>query len=223
MTATAIAPFFRFDGSLVDLAGVRPEDISFAEMAATLSRIARWTGHHTEACAFSVAQHSVMGADAIFAESEDHILAGCFLLHDGHEYLIGDQSRPVARLTGHYLARLFRFHGFAEDVSAFAEEVTGEAIAAMKADIDRAIYAAAGIGYPHLYPEYARRVRQMDERMIRAEGIALYGRRAGAHLPAARLPAPKLRTPIEPWPAMKAEMAFIDRLETYLRIAVRPS
>lgn len=217
-----IVPSFRRDGTVMDLAAPQVSDIDFAEMAAGLSKIARFNGRY--ACAaYSVAQHSVFCADALYAETGDAVLAGCGLLHDGHEYLFGDQPKPSAALIAVNVASIMRDGGFAPDVAEGAAQAVTEAIAAAKATLDAAIFGAAGVGYPRLYPAYVRQVHDMDERMLRAEALALFGRKAGAHLPAARRPAPKLTSPIEPWGAGKAEMAFIDRLERYLGIVVRPA
>lgn len=218
-----LVPSFRPDGSVMDLADVGAADIDFAEMAAGLSKIARFNGRY-RCPSFSVAQHSIMGADALFAETGDQVEAGCFLLHDGHEYLIGDTPIPAVNLFCRMLGHRLRSHLQIEGDSADAiVEAMREAIAIAKSTIDRAIYRAAGIdGYPRLLPAYERSIKRMDERMLRAEGIALFGPRAAAHLPAARLPAPRLVGAIQPWGPMKAEEAFLDRLERYLGIAVRP-
>lgn len=217
-----IIPSFRRDGTVMDLAAPQVSDIDFAEMAAGLSKIARFNGRY--ACAaYSVAQHSVFCGDALFAETGDAVLAGCGLLHDGHEYLIGDQPKPTSELIAVNVAGVLQHWGFAPDIIERASQAVAEAIDAAKRAIDEAIFTAAGVGYPHLYPAYVRQVRDMDERMLRAEALALFGRKASAHLPAARRPAPKLTSPIEPWGAAKAEMAFIDRLQRYLGIVVRPA
>jgi len=96
----------------MDLAAPQVSDIDFAEMAAGLSKIARFNGRY--ACAaYSDAQHSVFCADALYAETGDAVLAGCGLLHDGHEYLIGDLTRPFASLIAVNVAAVLRDGGFA--------------------------------------------------------------------------------------------------------------
>ncbi len=206
-----IVPSFRPDGSVVDLTAIAPADIDFGEMASALSKIARFNGRY--GCeAYVVAQHSVFVADALFAETGDAVLAGCGLLHDGHEYLIGDLPSPTARLIAHEVAVCG---------SPTLGDMVRDAIERMKTRLDGAIFAAAGIGYPQHYPAYVRQVKDMDERMLRAEGLSLFGKRAAAHLPAQRRPVPPLRHPVAPWGPMKAELAFLDRLEKYLNIVVR--
>ncbi len=207
---------FRGDGSVVNLAALEPADIDFGAMAASLSKLARYNA----ACrceAYSVAQHSVMGADALMRETGDAVLAGYFLLHDGHEYLIGDITRPVAQLLDHVYAaeqrRRFQYRGNILSVRT--------AIDVIKASMDAVIHQAAALPPLANMPLYARQVSGMDERMLRAEGLALFGQRAAEHLPAEDLPPPKLTGAIRPWGAMKAELAFVDRLDRYLNIIAR--
>lgn len=201
----AINPAFLPDGTVLDLRHVRAGDISFADMANALSKIARFNGIY-RCPAYSVAQHSVMGADALFAETGDAALAGYFVLHDGHEYLTGDITRPMADFIGHFLPA----------------GVLKPALDAAKAVLDAAIYAAAGLPDLANMPAYRRQVKDMDERMLRAEGLALFGPQAGKHLPAADRPAPRLTGAIRPWAPMKAEEAFVERLGKYLGIDARP-
>jgi 5'-deoxynucleotidase YfbR-like HD superfamily hydrolase len=88
---------FRPDGSVRDLAAPDPVEIDFFAMANALSKIARFNGSNP-GIAYSVAQHSVMGAEAAFNETGDTRLAAWFLLHDGEEYLLGDKPTPAQRL-----------------------------------------------------------------------------------------------------------------------------
>lgn len=200
-----IAPSFRPDGSVMDLANVLPSDIDFAEMAAGLSKIARFNGRYSCA-AYSVAQHGVFVADAIYAEHGDAYAAGVGLVHDGHEYLIGDLTSPTVAFLAH-----------------LAGQHVSEAIDSAKATLDAPIMIAAGVSAGGEIPASVREiVRDMDARMLRAEASALFGPVAVKHLPASRRPAPRLKSAIESWGAAKAELAFIDRLGRYLGIHVRP-
>lgn len=210
-------PNFMTDGSIMDLADPRAEHIVFAEMANGLSKIARFNGRYT-AIAYSVAQHCVMGADALFNETGDTALAGYFLLHDAHEYLLGDISRPMALLVGIMLGDELWGKGISHKNAATALR---NSIEAAKASVDLAIYSAAGIPPLDRMPLYRRVVAEMDERMLVAEARVLYGARAAVPLARNDLPAPKLTGAIKPWGAMKAEEAFADRLERYLGIVAR--
>lgn len=217
-----LAPTFRRDGTVMDMADLKPGDVDFAEMAAGLSKIARWNGRY--ACAaYSAAQNAVFVADALFAESGDSQLAACGLLHESRAYLIGDPQPSTTALVALLCAQALRGENYAPDFAERAGQAVHDAIATVHGSIDRAIFGAARIDYPRLYPLYVRQVKDMADRVQRAAGIALFGRKAGPHLPAARRPAPRLTQAIEPWGAAKAELAFLDRLERYLGIVVRPA
>jgi uncharacterized protein len=189
--------------SLLDLAAVKPEDIDFAEMANALSKIARFNGINAQS-AFSVAQHSVMGADSLHRETGDALLAGYFLLHDGHEYVIGDITRPAVALIDHHIRKASGKAGQAS--------LAKQALAAAKAEIVAAIFAAAKL--PPLAGMAARQVGEMDERMCAAEAHALFGTFGNLNC---ALPPPKLIGAIRPWGALKAEEAFVDRLRRFRR------
>ncbi|WP_376704723.1 hypothetical protein RQ479_08230 [Mesorhizobium sp. ISC25] len=212
-----MVPIVMLDGQIADLADMKVDQIDFAHIAATLSKTSRWTGRHRGA-ALSVAQHCVMGADALFRESGDGVLAGYFLLHDAHEYLLGDIGRPavldIDLKTAEYLIE--------KGVSAeIAHGAVAEGTNRSKRALDIPITEAAQLPPISRMPLYARQVAEMDERMCMAEARALYGAKGDFPLVRCDLPMPKLKSPIEPWGAMKAEIAFLDRLERYLGLIVR--
>jgi len=199
---------FRPDGTVFDLLAVNPSDIDFAEMANALSKVNRFNGRNPGP-GYSVAQHSVMGADAMFAETRDHALAAAFLLHDGHEYLIGDIVTPAIR-------------AIAVTAGLDYGGTVLEAKARLKERLDRAIFAAIGMVAPHLMArDRADLVHAMDWRMFDAEIIALLGEAARTRRLAPHLPAPKLTGAIRPWGPAKAETAFLDRLKRYAGLDVR--
>jgi len=202
---------FNPNGTVMDLTDPQASDIDFADMAGTLGKIARFNGI-CRGPAYSVAQHCVMGADALDHETGDKILAGYFLLHDGHEYRFGDWTRPSVMAIAHR----------AEAIQPGAGTAIVIAIERQKDAIDHAIWDAAGVAPLHRVPLYARQVKDMDARMLRAEGLALFGPKAGQHLPAANRPPPRVTGSFhKPWPAEKAREAFLDRLERYLGIVAR--
>lgn len=200
-------PSFCPDGSVLDLAALGPADIVWPEIAAGLSKIARFNAR-PGGPAFSVAQHCAMGADALFHETGDPIAAGYFLLHEAHEAYLGDIPRPTAELLKLRLGR---------SAAPFAR-----ALQRIKQEIDTAIYGAANLSPPHLAPMHGGLAAAMDERMLRAEALALFGPRAGAHLGAADLPPPKLTGALKAWGPIQAEMLWLERLSRYLGIAERP-
>lgn len=209
-------PSFRANGALFDLVAFAPTDVDWSDAAARLARVIRFNGHPR---GLPVAQHCVMGADALMRETGDQVLAGYFLLHDGHEYVIGDQTRPAALDLGHFTEAVLAERGVP---SARLRGAVAEAIRRSKAAKDAAIHAAANLPPIDRMPIYRRQVAAMDERMLRAEGLVMFGQAAAAHLPAADLPPPKLAGPLSPWGAAKAELAWLERLDRYLGIVARP-
>ena len=205
---------FRPDGSVLNLAALTPADIDFAAMANALSKIARFNGIYRDP-AYPVAQHCAMGADALFSETGDTIAAGYFLLHDGHEYLLGDWTRPAVQLLDHHLSAIMLESGIALKAGI------RKAVTRARDHADAAIFAAASLGTLKGQPRYRRLVADMDDRMLRAEIVALFGQKAARHAPAADRPPPKLTGAIRPWGACKAEEAFLDRLDRYCGVFVR--
>lgn len=193
---------FRPDGSVFDLAAPHIEEVDFVAMAANLSKIARFNGT-PRGLAYSVAQHSIMGAEAILQETGDQLLAALFLLHDGHEYLIGDITRPAQKL----LAGVLEGEGKLTSIRFQA------ALDTIKFEWDMAIYAAAGLPTPEIWTNRQRdAVKAMDERMLQAEIAALFGHQAERNISGKPARPLKTRGAITPWPAMKAEEAFFTLL-----------
>lgn len=186
-------------GRAFDLVAPRPEDVDFAvDVPEALARIARFAGH-CRAGAYSVAQHCVLGAEAILAETHDPALARAFLLHDAHEAYCGDIPSPVVAAL----------EAIAYDTRGGPARVAArDTIRSLRDRIDAAIYTAAGIDWPlpHLV---ADRVRVWDIAMLAAERRQLLG-------PAPRLWAPeiedaspaKLRRRLTVWPWTQAADAW---------------
>ena len=85
---------------IIDLSNPKESDINVAFIAQVLSRIPRFNGLTGNYGAYSVAQHCVIGAKAIYCATEDWKLAFRFLLHDAHEAFLGDITRPVQKCFG---------------------------------------------------------------------------------------------------------------------------
>ncbi|MBK0022175.1 hypothetical protein IAE29_12655 [Ochrobactrum sp. S46] len=193
---------FSQDGSLMNLAKPTENDVHWQTIGNALSKIARFNGIYN-CVAYSVAQHSVMGADALINETGEPVLAGYFLLHDAHEAWIGDQSRPAAELLA---VELFCTHGIPH---CWVQD----AIKSIKARLDFPIFQKAGL--PPVVPQI---VHDMDNRMLQAETLALFGMTGYQNLGGPKLPSPKLTGAIKPWGAAKAEEQWLDRLSRYLGI-----
>jgi hypothetical protein len=198
----AVVECFRPDGSLLDLAAPDPLEVDFSAIAGTLSRIPRFNGTPSS-IGFSVAQHCMMGAEALLNEGVDEVTALLFLLHDAHEHFIGDWTFPAQRLVSEVLQFGFGDPGWFD-----------LAMRNIKSGWNTAIYAAAGTLTPDAWTKKQKAaVSLMDQRMLVAETAALFGREAVANLalsPALRdAPPPKFRGGLKPWGAMKAEEAFV--------------
>ena len=196
---------FRPDGSVRDLAAPDPAEIDFFAMANALSKIARFNGSNP-GIAYSVAQHSVMGAEAIFNETGDDRLAAFFLLHDGEEYLLGDKPTPAQRL-----------------LAAHADQAGPQGRGSsvhwqwnwIKAKWREAGWQAAALGLPDSSQQ--AHIDDYDRRMCNAEMLALFGPAARAQqlLVANREPL-KLKGGIRPWAAMKAEERFVETAKRFI-------
>lgn len=206
--ATSPIPSFRADGSLMDLAAPQAAEVNFAEIAAKLSVIPRFAGSRIGP-AFSVAQHCVMGTEALLNEDADGRTAALFLLHDAHEGLLGDNIVPSTDLI----------EATMREADPKAAALYRRIVEMVKASWDEAIYSAAGLPVPTAWTNSQKSlVRQMDRRMAAAEARALCGPRAIEFYPLDRYPKPKFRGDlklIKPWGPMKAEEAFI---ETFKRL-----
>lgn len=177
------------------------------DIAEALGRIARFTGH-VRSGPYSVAQHCVIGADAVFRDTKSRSAAAAFLLHDAHEAYLGDIATPIVQaliervrfLEGHILG-----------------DVVSKSLKSLKATIDREIYRAAFMGLDGCPAEFRDLVKIYDVRMLVTECAHLLG------------PAPKpwgapydtaepLRIvgKITPWQWHHAADEFRDRLRKYL-------
>lgn len=182
---------FRADGSVFDLACPRAADVDLRMIAGRLSRLARFNGA-PETGAYSIAQHCVLGARAIEAERKDPFLATLFLLHDAHESVLGDETRPKSALLDAIIP------GYA----AVLERV--------KAVWDDVIYDAFGLPGPSRWTRVQQdAVSAMDGRMAAFEARILLGEKSASQFP--RWAQPRgIADGFRIWPAVKAEMEFVD-------------
>lgn len=177
-------------GSVIDMAQPDAGVVCFHEIANTLSKVARFNGRNGGP-ALSVAQHCTMGAQAMINERRGTLPARLFLLHDAHEWILGDLITPAAQL---YAKRA-------------GSPLLLDVIAECKAGWDEAIYEAAGLPGPSGWTNLQRKlVKDMDGRMLVAEAIALFGPDAAAKFP--KWNRPKTTGEIKPWKAERAEREF---------------
>ena len=203
-------------GRAMDLDAPTPGMVDlFGEVAEALARLPRYGGH-TPSGVYSVAQHSVLGADAILEETGDAHLAAAFLLHDAHEAYITDITTPVAQAiqarTGRALAKLMP--GTAEQAARTGRGLAKEALTSLKLDLDAAVFTAAGMPWP-LRPDIAVAVLEWDMAMLNAERRQIL---APSPYPWAaaieRVPPARLRQRIRLWPWPEAADAYRARLST---------
>jgi hypothetical protein len=150
------------DSGAFDLLHPTPEMVSFSQMATVLAKVPRFGAHTTDDEIYSVAQHSTEGAKAIMRDTGRSDAALAFLLHDGHEYIMGDIATPIADA----LAALASIHGGVGGAAAVRV-----AILNLKRRLDRVIYAAAGLPWPAPL-DVSRLVKDYDVRMCQTERLA---------------------------------------------------
>lgn len=171
-----------------------------------LARTSRYTGH-VRAGSYSVAQHSVLGADAIYRKFGDRMAAAAFLLHDAHEHVLGDKATPIAEAEVET----------AESLMPGAGRIVKEMQRLMKRRIDLAIYAAAGLGNDGCPARYRAIVAEYDLGMLATERRHLLGRAPkpwDASVEAAQPVRMVGRFRVWPWPEAADE--FRARLKAYL-------
>lgn len=79
-----------------------PDEIDIVDIAYSLSHTNRWGGHCCPA--FSVAQHSVMVADALLRCGASQMIQLQGLMHDAAEAYLGDVPTPIKRKLPEYMA-----------------------------------------------------------------------------------------------------------------------
>ena len=206
-----------------DLAAVTERDIDWPEIAEALAAQPRFGKRH---CGppYSVAQHCAMGADALWRETADATLAAQFLLHDAHEAYIGDFQTPVMdwfALVARRLSPTAANHcpqpaGCVFALAPSAEEVVHGALEQIKAELDKPIYARAGLAHYRDTPFSAMAIPAMDQRMCRAEARFLFGPQACADWGADPAPPPRLTGSLKPWGWAKAAEAWLERFDRFV-------
>lgn len=83
-----------------DLAAPRPDDVNLADIALSLSRINRFTGHGARR--ISVARHSVNCYRAAVRDRMPLDVCRLALMHDAHEAYVGDVASPLKGLLPEY-------------------------------------------------------------------------------------------------------------------------
>lgn len=181
------------------------EMVNFGDIAEHLSKLARFAGA-TPGQFYSVGEHCVRAANAIFAKTHDHTAAAYALLHDAHEAYIVDRITPE-RWAEEAIAR--EHFGDDQIVSAVLEVPK-----LLRYRIDGAIHAAAGLQFP-LSVEHQRVVKRIDLVMLATERRDLMFP-SNSHWPILDGITP-LQEQITPLPWSVAWKAYEDALKYYLR------
>ncbi|RWH88017.1 MAG: hypothetical protein EOR77_25845 [Mesorhizobium sp.] len=189
-------------GRAFPMTGFTALDIDlYGDVAEGLARICRYGGH-VPGNPYSVAQHCVVGADAALEETGDANIAAYFLLHDAHEFVIGDMTTPVARWLSTIAAELY---------GGSAHNMVETMIATAKARLDMVIWRAAGLPPPG--KTYRAAIADFDLRMLATEQRQLLmpaPKSWGAAIDAAR--PIQMRGRLTAWPVAKAAEQYRDRL-----------
>lgn len=166
--------FATSSGKLVDLLDPRPEDIDFDDIAEHLSKENRYNGG-TPGTAYSVAEHLVRGAEAVFANVRGVYLSerrgseagleefvapyvGYFLIHDAPEAYLKDDPTPKKRAIDAIAQGQF---------GVLAGSITG-AFDELTRRFEIAIAKAAGLPWP--WPKLCQEtVDAFDEIMLVTE------------------------------------------------------
>lgn len=151
------------NGGFIDLLDPKPEQIDWRELSIALARQARFNGH-TPRGFYSVAQHCMIGAAAIYRDTRRMDWAAAFLLHDAHEAYIGDDTSPKLKALETLCCEM------ASDTHA--GEWFKQAYRSLQKRLAAAIYAAAGAQWP-LSAAAKAIVKEYDLRMLRTERDAL--------------------------------------------------
>lgn len=193
-------------GRAFDLLNPDWRQVDFAvDVPDALARLARFTGH-VPGGPYSVAQHCVIGADAVFNATRDKEAAAAFLLHDAHEAYLGDIATPIVAAM---IDRAAATYG--PDTGARI----GETIRLIKIKLDEAIYKAAGIERAR-FAHHAI-IKVYDIRMLATERAHLLVRSPQAWAPAVEAAAPlRLVGKISVWPWVKAAEEYRAALRRYL-------
>lgn len=100
-------------GHMVNLLDPQAADITLHDIAHHLSRIPRFNGATIGRYPWSIADHSLLVEDLVSLVNPDPLWRMAALLHDAHEFVVGDITRPMQ-------SALWTIQGPRASVDAFA-------------------------------------------------------------------------------------------------------
>jgi 5'-deoxynucleotidase YfbR-like HD superfamily hydrolase len=183
-------------GRRLDLIDPSPLDIEIEDIAHGLARVARWNGQTTGPHAFSVAQHCLLVEHIYRRRLKSATRTGCLaaLLHDAPEYVIGDMISPFkAVIGGDYKALENRLLAATHIRFGLPAELSGRDTGRIK-KADRIAAYFEAIGLAGFDADEARR---------------FFGNPAG-------IGRGDIAGLIEPWPANRAQKAYMQRFTTLM-------
>lgn len=203
-------------GVAFDLLNPRAEDVDFInDVAPALARNVRYAGN-VPTGQYSIAQHCALGCDAAMQETGRTDIAAAFLLHDAHEFIIGDITSPTAEAIDALVSIGLRTLTGEKDKDrkALGKSLFRSALGQLKGIVDKAIFAAAGEELPT--PEIAKAVHAMDLRMLKVERDQLCAAPPRPWHPSIEGAKPvPLRGKIKLWPWPVAADEWLKRLRQY--------
>lgn len=156
MTQASTTTLTCADGRNFDLLNPSVQDVSFTVICEHLAKANRYGGA-TPGLVYSVAQHSVLCAQAALEATGDHQLAAYLLCHDMHEAYLGDDTTPKKRALSAIMTK------FGVLSSAIADSF------AMLTDrIDVAIHDRAGLAWPPT-PSVVAEIHKWDRILLATE------------------------------------------------------
>jgi hypothetical protein len=181
------------------------------DIAIPLGNTGRFANQLPSGMLYSVAQHCCIGADFLWGQTQDDALAMAFLIHDGHEGPLGDQTSP-------FLAALQQA---LDETRAGLGDVSGPRLSIhrlrrqLAEPIDRYLHAEAGLPWP-LPPALRDRVHYVDLQLLLAERDHLLGPQPRAWDEKLRPIKPlALKQRIKVMSPAKAAEAWVTRFETW--------
>jgi hypothetical protein len=182
------------DGCNFDLLNPSADDVSFPVICEHLAKANRYCGA-TPGVVFSVAQHSVLCAQAAMIATGDRELAAYMLCHDMHEAFLGDDTTPKKRALA---AIMGRFGVLAEAIA--------QSFAMLTDGIDAVIHQRAGLAWPPSL-EMQAQIHAFDRVMLATEWRDLM--RHPQPYEFGQLPVPDTVRPHASWQVAAGEMMVL--------------
>ncbi len=134
------------------------------DIAIPLGNTGRFANQLPSGQIYSVAQHCCIGADFLWSQTQDYALAMAFLLHDGPEGPLGDQTSPWLAAMQMLLQESCAERGY-DLMPALS---VGRLRRTLEEPIARYLHAEAGLPWP-LPPVIRDRVHHVDMQLLLAE------------------------------------------------------